>query len=205
MKKIVVCELAVLTLMSCGISKEDKANDLIVEDVKKTLYHPESYEAVETVIDSAFAPMDDPAFYEKSLEMCQLAVKAQLNTDRMQKAEQKMNLWKSPYKKGIDKTNYEEARLEYDDCSKNAEILVSRMEKGGGELMEMAKQGYRFIGYKASHRFRAKNGNDQAVLCDYIYIMNEDLTKILDVHDTDSKEYQMVQAMYRMFQEEALN
>lgn len=35
--------------------------------------------------------------------------------------------------------------------------------------------------------------------------MNEDLTKILDVHDTDSKEYQMVQAMYRMFQEEALN
>ena len=68
MKKVVFVILAIL-ITACSQSPEQKANALIQEKVKNSLYHPETYEAVETIIDSAFAPKDDPAFYEKTLKI----------------------------------------------------------------------------------------------------------------------------------------
>ena len=67
MKKLLLLTLTVFSIISCSQSPENKANALIQKDVKNTLSHPESYEALETVVDSAFAPFDDPAFYKKTL------------------------------------------------------------------------------------------------------------------------------------------
>lgn len=74
MKKILLFSLAVICLMSCSQSPDNKAKLLIRESVEKALVHPESYKPLETVVDSAFAPFDDPAFYEKTLEICKMNI-----------------------------------------------------------------------------------------------------------------------------------
>lgn len=74
MKKIMVFILAIMTIMSCSQSQEDKVNALIQKSVKKSLSNPESYLPIETVVDSAFAPFDNPSFYEKTLEICKLSI-----------------------------------------------------------------------------------------------------------------------------------
>ena len=66
--------LAVISILSCGQSSQNEVNALIQKDVEKTLSHPESYEALQTVVDSAFAPFDDPAFFEKTLEICKMNI-----------------------------------------------------------------------------------------------------------------------------------
>jgi hypothetical protein len=61
-------------MISCSQSQKDKVNALIQESVRKSLAYPESYKPLETVVDSAFAPFDDPVFYEKTLEICKLNI-----------------------------------------------------------------------------------------------------------------------------------
>ena len=67
MKKLVIALFAVCAILSsCQKTPEDKANDLIKENIAKMLTYPDSYESVETTIDSLFTPMYTVAFYEKS-------------------------------------------------------------------------------------------------------------------------------------------
>ena len=72
MKHVVLIVLAMLSVMSCSQSSDDKAKALISESIEKALVHPESYKPLETVVDSAFVPFDDPAFFEKTLEICKM-------------------------------------------------------------------------------------------------------------------------------------
>ena len=63
-----------LSVISCSQPSENKVDTLIQESVKKSLSHPESYLAIETVVDSAFAPFDDPSFYERTLEISKMTL-----------------------------------------------------------------------------------------------------------------------------------
>lgn len=74
MKRVLLGAMLVTLFVSCGKSPEEKANALIEKEVKKALYHPETYDPVETRIDSAFTPFDDPAFYEKTVQLYKLGM-----------------------------------------------------------------------------------------------------------------------------------
>ena len=68
MKNCWYLALFAVIVVACGQSQEQKAETLIKENLKKSLYKPESYKPVETKVDSAFAPYDDPAFFEELAE-----------------------------------------------------------------------------------------------------------------------------------------
>jgi len=74
MKKLVLFGFVIACMMSCGQSSDEKAQALIRKSMEKSLVHPESYEALNTVVDSAFAPFDDPAFFNKTLEICKINI-----------------------------------------------------------------------------------------------------------------------------------
>lgn len=74
MERILLGALLITLFVSCGKSPEEKANALIEDDIKKVLYHPETYDPAETQVDSAFTPFDDPAFYEKTVQLCKLGM-----------------------------------------------------------------------------------------------------------------------------------
>lgn len=69
MKKIFYLALVAIVIVACKQSQEQKAEYLIKESLKKSLYKPETYKPVETKVDSAFAPYDDPAFFEELAEL----------------------------------------------------------------------------------------------------------------------------------------
>lgn len=77
MKKIVLfgfilLGLVMVYMVTYSQSPDDKVKTLIRKSIEKSLVHPESYEALETVVDSAFAPFDDPSFFNKTLEICKM-------------------------------------------------------------------------------------------------------------------------------------
>ena len=160
MRKMTLIVLAVISILSCSQSPQNEVNALIQKNVEKTLSHPESYEALQTVVDSAFAPFDDPAFFEKTLEIC------------------KMNI------------------------EEESDSLAAKIAERGQELIAMMGTEYRFIGYKVTHSYSARDDEGVTFTGEKVYIMDKDMKNVLAEYDTDSMDYIMVQAMYILWRYE---
>ena len=163
MKKLVLFALALFCMISCSQTPENKVSSLIRANIEKSLAHPDSYEAIETVVDSAFAPFDDPAFYQKTLEICLMNVE------------------------------------ELDDS------LTKEVQKHIQELSEMMGLEYRFIGFKVTHRYSAKNDDGETFTGEKVYIMDKDMKNIIAQYNTESIDYIMVQTMYNLWIDESLS
>ena len=98
MERILLGALLITLFVSCGKSPEEKANALIEDDIKKVLYHPETYDPAETQVDSAFTPFDDPAFYEKTVQLCKLGMSIDECDRKMKNAKSSMSIQSAPYK-----------------------------------------------------------------------------------------------------------
>lgn len=160
MKQTVLLAITLLCALSCCPSKGNDVKSLIQERVRKSLPQPSGYLAMETVVDSAFAPFDDPVFFEKTLEIC---------------------------KKFVSESN---------------DSLVEEINKIGQEMMPLIGTEYRFIGFKVTHRFCTVD--DDCLIRNRVFIMDERKTKILAEYNADSLDFIMVQAMYKMWEIEAL-
>ena len=75
MKKVIGFILCLMVLGACSRTQEEKANLLIKEDIQKVLVKPDTYEPIETKLDSAFAPYETPEFMENTLKCVQLFMK----------------------------------------------------------------------------------------------------------------------------------
>ncbi|MBR1464647.1 MAG: hypothetical protein IJ604_14890 [Prevotella sp.] len=200
--KNIVFILAVLLIVSCSKTPEEKASALIQEKVKSSLYHPESYEAVETVIDSAFAPKDDPAFYEKTLKYYHLSQEVLKYEEEVKRSKRKMALWQNAHD-AYGKNEYDEAEEEYNSNSSEVESLMGKLQKIGEDLKMLVESGRRFIGFKATHKYRANNNRGNTLLRTNFYIIDPELSAILAEYDCDSEDFQFVQLVYQQWEEEA--
>lgn len=69
-RRILFLSACTLLLAACSQSPKEKAEALIKENLQSTLYHPDTYAPSSTQLDSAFAPYDDPFFYENYAKIC---------------------------------------------------------------------------------------------------------------------------------------
>lgn len=197
MKKVLLGTVFVTLFVSCGTSPEDKANALIEEDIKKVLYHPDTYDPVETEVDSAFTPFDDPVFYEKIVELCQLGDQVEEYKKEMKRAESSMSIWSGPYQTAYGKTQYQQAKDEYDENAENKQEAETKAMRLADELKTMFDKERQFIGFKARHRYRANNNAGQTLFGEKMYLLDKDMSRIVASYDTDSKEYRLVQTIYK--------
>jgi hypothetical protein len=189
--------LAMLSVISCSQPSENKVDTLIQESVKKSLSHPESYLAIETVVDSAFAPFDDPVFYEKTLEISKMTLES---LDYVRKAQEASRDVKS--KGHVHMSDSAEAISNL--YNRKVDSLSAKIQEKGRKLMDMMGTEYRFIGFKVTHVYSVEDDGENATIRKRIFIMDDKLTKSLAEYDASSKEYIMVQTMYRMWEEETL-
>ena len=89
--------MAIILLASCNNSPIDKANALIKDDMLKKLVIAESYEPVETKVDSAFAPFDAPEFYIQTLELLKMGAEMQEYEEKAKHAKSSITIWRNPY------------------------------------------------------------------------------------------------------------
>ena len=197
MERILLGALLITLFVSCGKSPEEKANALIEDDIKKVLYHPETYDPAETQIDSAFTPFDDPVFYEKTVQMCKLGMSIDECDRKMKNAKSSMSIWSGPYQSAFGRNEYQEAKNEYDENERNKKSIEAKVKKLATELKTMLENEQQFIGFRARHRYRANNNAGQTIFGETKYLFDKSLSKIVASYDMDSEEYKTVQIIYK--------
>ena len=197
MERILLGALLITLFVSCGKSPEEKANALIEDDIKKVLYHPETYDPAETQVDSAFTPFDDPVFYEKTVQLCKLGMSIDECDRKMKNAKSSMSIWSGPYQSAFGRNEYQEAKNEYDENERNKKSIEAKVKKLATELKTMLENEQQFIGFRARHRYRANNNAGQTIFGETKYLFDKSLSKIVASYDMDSEEYKTVQIIYK--------
>lgn len=197
MRRVLLGALLAMLCVSCSKSLEEKANALIADDIKKVLYHPETYDPAETQVDSAFTPFDDPVFYEKTVQLCKLGMSIDECDRKMKQAKSSMSIWSGPYQSAFDRNEYQEAKDEYNENARNKKNAEIKAKKIASELKTMLDKEQQFIGFKARHRYRADNNAGQTIFGEMKYLFDKDLRKIVATYDMDDDEYKAVQIVYK--------
>lgn len=206
MNRIFITIIAIVAIVaiftSCQKSSEDKIKVLVSDRMNKTLYHPDTYEGVETEVDSAFTPFDAPEFYEKTLKMAKLGAEISQYDEETKDAKSSMSIWSGPYQTAFGRNEYNEAKEKYDNAVAAKESATKKVQALADELKKELDKEPVFIGLKARHKYRANNNAGQTVFGETKFLFNKDLTEVVAEYDMDGEEYAAVQQLYKMMQGE---
>lgn len=197
MKKILSFIVVALACASCILSNVDKANKLIKDVLIKSLYHADSYDPVETILDSAFTPFDSPEFYEKTLKVCKLGMEIE-KYDRLSQSEKStMSIYSGSYMSDYSRNKYNEAKEKYTEYNEKKIVLEKKFAKLLKEIKSFVMQKPQFIGIKAKHRYRAQTNGGMIVFGESKFLFDKNLSHIVYHWDMDDAEYKMVQLIYK--------
>ena len=166
-------------MVACSQSPEDKANKLIKAELRKTLYKPESYKPIDTNIDSAFAPLNDPAFFELLNEVAIIGKEVEDLNRTMKDAKSTIAIYSGPYQSAYDKNRITEAKEEYDLAEKKYDKLLDKGKKVYLEIVQELAKEPKFIGYIATHNYRADNNAGNTLIGNGVFIIDPDFKKVL--------------------------
>lgn len=200
MKKISYLALLALVLVACSQSKEQRAEVLIKESLKKSLYKPDTYKPIETKVDSAFAPYDDPVFFEALAELVEMNSEYEELEEKTKFAKSSMSIWSGPYQTAYGRNEYQEAKEEYDDANAKMEKLKTKGKKQYEKVTSMLQNERKFIGYKAVHNYRADNNAGNTLIGNTIFFIDENFTEVK--YYMEIEEYNQVQNAISQFQEQ---
>ena len=200
MKKFFYLAFLTLVLVACSQSQEQKAEVLIKESLKKSLYKPETYKPVETKVDSAFAPYDDPAFFEELVELGKMNSEYEELEEKAKRAKSSMAIWSGPYQTAFGRNEYQEAKEEYDEANVQIEKLKTKGKKQYEKVVSMLQSERKFIGYKALHNYRADNNAGSTLIGNTFFFIDENFTEVR--YSMEEEEYEQVQNAISQFKEQ---
>lgn len=200
MKKIFYLALVAIVMVACGQSQEQKAEYLIKESLKKSLYKPKTYKPVETKVDSAFAPYDDPAFFEELAELGKMNSEYEELESKAKHAKSSMAIWSGPYMSAYGRNEYQEAKSDYEEANAKLEKLKTKGRKQFEKIANMLQVSNKFIGYKAVHNYRADNNAGNTLIGNTIFFIDKNFEEITYSMEVD--EYNQVQEAISSFKEQ---
>lgn len=200
MKKFFYLAIVAAVLVACGQSQEQKAEVLIKENLKKSLFKPETYKPVDTKVDSAFAPYDDPKFFELLAELGKMDSQYKELEDKIKYAKSSMAIHSGPYQSAYDRNEYQEAKEEYEEANAKIEKLKVKGKKQYKKITEMLQSGRKFIGFKAVHNYRADNNAGETLIGNTIFLIDENFTEVK--YSMEVEDYNQWQQSIKMFEEQ---
>lgn len=187
MKKLLLA-IPFLLIVSCS-SKEEKANELIKADMFKSLYDYESYQPIETIIDSSFIDAKKDSIIRGYAYLYMENInKITKSLDKLESEKRLLDIWDKSYTSyGIGKylEHYNNMKKEFADIKEYEIILntiISSIKTRADSL------GTSFIGWEAKHKFRCKNKGGNPDLGNYLYVFDKDMKKITHKEDLDDKD-----------------
>ncbi len=175
-------------ISSCAPNPQKKAESLIKPDILKTLHLPNTYQSVETVLDTAKAPLYSPEFINLVVELFdKLKEEGQVEA-KMKSAKSDMALWYSLHMSSYCRNEYENAKETYEAAKSKYDGIHSRVDKICNRIEEMTRTNEEFIGFRAYHTFRCQNNEGETFLYEVMYILDKDLTTILGRWDKEDME-----------------
>lgn len=198
MKKLILLAAITTITFSCCKTPEEKANALIKEKMEKVLYYPESYDPAETIIDSAFSPTDSPELYERLKNAYELALEYNEVQEKLKMARSSMSIWNNPYSE-FGRNEYNENEEEYEkylELSEKLEALIEKTKRENDEWEnKLIKEGKKFIGFKVTHSYRAKNNAGNIIFGKAYFFLDKDMKKIIASYG--SEEYEMYEMLLK--------
>jgi hypothetical protein bfra3_24022 len=179
MKKVIGFILCLMVLGACSRTQEEKANFLIKEDIQKVLVKPDTYEPIETKLDSAFAPYETPEFMENTLKCVQLFMEIKEYKEKIKVAKSMMTIYEDNLGFPYFKNEYNEYKAEYKEATNKRNEIEKRLKRSGRKLKELVNAKREFIGYKTMHHYRADNNAGNTVLGTGFYLFDKDINTIL--------------------------
>lgn len=178
MKKLLFLSLAIFAI-SCAQSPQKKAEALVKDAVQKTLVLPDTYQPVETQLDSAFTPYHDPEFVNICLDMCKKSIELDQLDTQVKRAKSNMSIWTGPYMSTFGKEQYRQAKEEYEAAQKKYDTLMEYLQKKSLILKEKIEKEPEFIGCRVHHTYRANNNAGNTIIADKYFILDKDITTII--------------------------
>lgn len=159
---IIGVTLSVVLLGSCD-SKERKAQQMAANYLKGVLFHFDSYEPLQTKVDSSFVSLcNDSEAITLALEMLKMFEKAQEYVEKIEDAEHAMEIWAPDrfYSSAFSRGEYRRAQEKYEDNKKHLDKIRNRIQ----DQFSLIKQRQSHIkdgtfgGWKVYHKFKSLNG-----------------------------------------------
>ena len=200
MKNLLFLVTVIAVFASCNNSPESKANDLIKEEMKKSLYHVDSYDPVETIVDSAFSPKDDPELIGLLTDAADLGREDESYESKAKRAKSSMAIWSGPYQSEYDRVRYNEEKQEYEEAYAKAEKIKEKGKKMYADICSKLSAQPKFIGFKAIHKYRAQNNAGQTVFGNTVFIIDDKFEKVLISYDEE--DYKEIQEAFEQILEE---
>ena len=191
MKRIILLLIPTLCILVSCKSKEDKALELIDKQMFQTLYDYESYQPVETRLDSAFT---SPYYTDSIIAMVMLYDQYQEKADKYEEeaddAKSTMEIWSDSYT-SYARTRFNDAKNKWIDNT----ILRFQNSKKALTVLVMAAEAVKdfkpeFCGWEVYHKYRCKSKGGHSLLSEAIYIVDNDVKNIIQTIDLDNEEYQ---------------
>lgn len=195
LKTIIVIATALLTLNACSSSKyeneedtptkKEMAEEMAASHLKGVLYHFDSYEPLQTTVDSSFVSLStDQEAIELTLDMLKLFQSIPEYEQQLEFAETSMDIYDIPgFSTAYSRREYQRAKEERDEkqriLDKAKERIINQFSKIKDrqsylETNASSKMGD-FDGWKVYHKFKSLNGAGTFdVPGEYIFFCDED-------------------------------
>ena len=137
-------------------------------------------------MDSAFAPYDDPAFFEELAKLGKMNSEYEELESKAKHAKSSMAIWSGPYMSAYGRNEYQEAKSDYDEANAKLEKLKTKGRKQFEKIANMLQESNKFIGYKAVHNFRADNNAGNTLIGNTIFFIDnnfEEITYSMEVEE----------------------
>lgn len=186
MKKLFYFLAAVIvavTVTSCK-SKEEKAAELIKQELSHVLCDFGSYEPIETVVTEAkHIPINDSACVNKALDAIAYYELAVEYTKDGKSSLEMMNIWGKPtrYSSSYSDNRYYENKYEFVDAVKKANTCIKKYNSSINDLKIIMNRvnPSETLGYNVEHSFRCKSKGGIWLIEHYRFIVDKKIKKII--------------------------
>lgn len=183
--------ISIVMLISCQ-SKEEKAAELIKNELSKTLYDFESYQPIETTVTEAKMTMfNDSVCWKKAAALVYGMKEVNEYFRKFDEAEAYMNIWGRPssYSSSYSDSQYykykEECRENLEKATNALEVCKSIAEQLKEQIAKLDTA--KVIGWEATHRFRCRTSGGNPTIGNYRYVLDKDFKTIILQEDIDEE------------------
>ena len=176
MKKIIVIACVLSLIVACVQSPVQKAEALIKSEKSKTIAKGTTYEVIETIVDSAFSPKDDPEFFSEMEEATKMDDRYNVLRKELSEVNDSVSLLS---KRSESKAEYERLIEKQTKLNQEIDTAKAKGRERYDELMGRVDGESSFIGYKAMHTYKIHNEAGSTLPITEFYLFDIDMKQIV--------------------------
>ena len=184
---LIMIIIAGFALTNCTTQpKEETALALINDYMFKTLYYYDDYQPIETRIDSAIhTPFNDTTIMRYAARIIELRALADDYQEQFDRANEVFNIF------GNEGTrNHRDPFREMMNATDNLISVLGQSAKYDDSIRLVGRSIFPdFMGWAVTHKYKFKSKGGAVMTSNKLFIMDKDLTKIVNVFNTEDDDY----------------